>query len=56
VGLIAVVNPRREVEAESCAFGQLVGHETASVNCGDRPALPVGTSDASSPLVAGRRS
>ncbi|MGZ4181726.1 MAG: MFS transporter [Solirubrobacteraceae bacterium] len=39
VGVFGIVNPSREVEAESCAGGQLVGHETASVDCGRQPAL-----------------
>ena len=56
VGVFGVVNPGREVEAEACAGGQLVGHESASVDCGDRPALPVGTNDDSSRLIAARRS
>jgi hypothetical protein len=56
VGVFAIVNPRRELEAESCAGGQLVGHETASVDCGGRPALPVGTTDGASRLIAARRS
>ena len=56
VGVFGVVNPVREVEAEACAGGQLVGHESASVDCGDRPALPVGTNDDPSRLIAARRS
>jgi len=56
VGVLAVVNPSRELEAEACAGGQLVGHETASVDCGDRPALPVGTADGGSQLIGARRS
>jgi hypothetical protein len=56
VGLVGIVNPSREVEAESCLGGQLVGHETASVDCGDHPALPAGTSGDRSRLVAARRS
>jgi EmrB/QacA subfamily drug resistance transporter len=31
VGLVGIVNPAREVEAESCLGGQLVGHESASI-------------------------
>jgi EmrB/QacA subfamily drug resistance transporter len=56
VGVFGVVNPRREVDAEACAGGQLVGHESASVDCGDRPALPVGANGDSSRLIAARRS
>ena len=56
VGLFAIVNPSREVEAESCAGGQLFGHESVSVDCGDRPALPVGSAADSSQLIATRRS
>jgi EmrB/QacA subfamily drug resistance transporter len=56
VGLFGVVNPRREVEAEDCAGGQLVGHESASVDCGDQPPVPVGAGGDSSRLVGARRS
>ncbi|MGZ4305194.1 MAG: MFS transporter, partial [Solirubrobacteraceae bacterium] len=56
VGLFGIVNPRREVDAESCAGGQLVGHESASVDCGDHPALPVGARGDQSRLIAARRS
>jgi MFS family permease len=56
VGVFGIVNPSREVEAESCPAGQLVGHETASVDCGDQRALPVGPSGDSSRLIAARRS
>jgi hypothetical protein len=42
VGALGIVNPRRPLEAESCAGGQLVGRPKPSVDCGDRPAAPVG--------------
>jgi EmrB/QacA subfamily drug resistance transporter len=56
VGWLGIVNPSREVEAESCAGGQLVGHEAASVDRGEPRALPVGTSGDSSRLIGARRS
>jgi EmrB/QacA subfamily drug resistance transporter len=56
VGFLGIVNPSRVVEAESCAGGQLVGHETASVDHGDLPALPVSASGDSSRLITARRS
>lgn len=56
VGLFGIVNPTREVDAEACAGGQLVGHETASIDCGDQPALGVGAGGDSSRLVGARRS
>jgi MFS family permease len=56
VGVFGIVNTSRAVEAESCAGGQLVGHETASVDCSGRPALPVGADGDSPQLIAGRGS
>jgi EmrB/QacA subfamily drug resistance transporter len=42
VGALGIVNPSKAVEAESCPGGQLVGHTQRSIDCGDRPAAPVG--------------
>jgi hypothetical protein len=38
-GALGIVNPRREVQAESCPAGQLVGHPKQSVDCGDQPVV-----------------
>lgn len=38
-GALGIVNPRREVHAESCPAGQLVGHPKQSVDCGDQPVV-----------------
>jgi EmrB/QacA subfamily drug resistance transporter len=42
VGALGIVNPSKALEAESCAGGQLFGHERRSVDCGERPAAAVG--------------